>query len=445
MMEFFIRKKGQVVTKEYILNNIWGLDSLRRIRMFKKLRFKLTLTNVIVVSIIFFIFILGIYFVMEKITYDQTNQMFNVISSDANLGSPSEKQEHNHHEEGLYRYFYVKVNASGNIISTSQGLDVKNKGIYDIVYLTLTSHKNKGSIKIKNEPYKFQKHTLQNGAGTSIIFVNTHPEGEMLETLFAVLVVAVFFGLVLAFFGSLYMANRSLIPIKESWNRQKDFVADASHELRTPLSVIETTIDLLINRKNESIESQMKWLENIQAENKRMTKLVNDMLFLARADSNQLQLEMKIFSLNSALLEVYIPFEILALKQGIFLHAFEGPEIDFYGDEAKIKQLIVILIDNAIKYTPLNGQISMTLKDIGANVEIIVSDTGVGIEKEHFNEIFQRFYRIDKARSRKEGSVGLGLSIADWIVKEHGGTIKVESTESVGTTFHVILPKVKIN
>jgi Signal transduction histidine kinase len=259
--------------------------------------------------------------------------------------------------------------------------------------------------------------------------------------LFFILLFAGFLGLILAFFGSLFMAERSLIPVRKSWQRQRDFVADASHELRTPLTVIETTTDLLMNRGTQTIDSQIKWLENIQAENKVMTKLVNDMLFLARADSEQDIFEKKDFQLHLALLEAYIPFEALAIHKGVNLKPFKGPAVNINGDESRIKQLAAILIDNALKHTPSGGFVQMALYDKRHSVEIEVSDSGEGISDEHIHKIFERFYRADKARSRSEGSAGLGLAIAHYIVAGHKGEITVKSEVDVGTTFRVILPK----
>jgi signal transduction histidine kinase len=143
------------------------------------------------------------------------------------------------------------------------------------------------------------------------------------------------------------------------------------------------------------------------------------LLFLARADSNQDIVLMKLFPLHTALLEAYIPFEALALQAKIQLEDFKGSEIDFYGDEARIKQLVVILIDNAISYTLSGGRVGLELKSIADTIEISVTDTGAGIDKEHVDKMFQRFYRVDKSRSRKEGNLGLGLSLAEWIAKEH--------------------------
>jgi two-component system, OmpR family, sensor histidine kinase CiaH len=407
--------------------------------MFNKLRFKLTLTNVIVVSIIFLTSTSSIFFMMKKIAYDQIQQFIDLVSINAGLNINSSTLKHKNQEEFQLRYFYVKFDVSGNILAAFP--DIKNDKIKSLSEKVLKSSKNDGKIKISGASYMYKKNINNNE--TFIICVNTHPENEMLENLLFVLSITGVISLAFAFLGSLYIANKSLIPIKQSWKRQRDFVADASHELRTPLSVIETTLDLLANKKKNTIESQLKWIENIQAENKRMSKLVNDMLFLARTDSDQVLLEIRKFLLNSALLEAYIPFEVIALQKGIYIEEFKGSEAYFYGDESKIKQLIVILIDNAIKYTPIGGRVGMSLRDTDDTIEIIIEDTGVGIDKLHIDKVFQRFYRVDKSRSRKEGSVGLGLAIADWIVNEHHGSIKVESTKELGTTFTITFPKLK--
>jgi len=411
--------------------------------MFKKLRLKLTLTNVAVVAIILLSFAVGVFVFMLKMTNDQTSQLISVISSNEGLGKapimPPGKKGHEGHQ---LRYFYVKLDNKNNIIYTSSDYNLKDEHINTLIEKALFEAKRDGIIELGDEEsYRFYRDELADNSGTYIIFINNHSDYEMLRNLFIVLAFVGLGGLVLAFFGSLFMAERSLVPIKKSWQHQRDFVADASHELRTPLTVIETTTDLLMNKGNQTIDSQIKWLDNIQAENKVMTKLVNDMLFLARADSEQNLLEKRDFQLHLALLEAYIPFEAPAIQNGIQLKPFEGDSVNIYGDESRIKQLVAILIDNAIKHTPPGGSIQMALHDRGHTVEIVVSDTGEGISDEHIHKIFERFYRVDKARSRSNGSAGLGLSIAKYIVSEHRGEIKVESKVGAGTSFHVILPK----
>ncbi|HEY5585068.1 MAG TPA: ATP-binding protein [Ruminiclostridium sp.] len=410
--------------------------------MFNKLRLKLTLTNVAVVAIILILFAVGVFVFMFKATNDQTSQLINLISSNEGLSNTQIIPKNQKHESNQLRYFYVKLDLQNNITYTSAAFDIKHEPISDLIGEALSHSQMDGNIELSDgESYRFYKGDLVGATGTFIIFINNHSDNKMLGNLFLVLAFTGLGGLGLAFFGSLFMAERSLIPIKKSWQQQRDFVADASHELRTPLTVIETTTDLLMNRGNQTIDSQIKWLENIQAENKVMSKLVNDMLFLARADSDQDLLEKKEFQLHLALLEAYIPFEALAIKRGLHLKPFEGCAVNIIGDESKIKQLAAILIDNAIKHTPSGGSIQMALYDKGHTVEFVVSDSGEGISEDHIHKIFERFYRVDKARSRSDGSAGLGLSIAEWIVSGHRGEVKVQSQIGVGTSFHVILPK----
>jgi len=236
------------------------------------------------------------------------------------------------------------------------------------------------------------------------------------------------------------MADRAMSPIKESWQRQQDFVADASHELRTPLSVVQVNLELVKGNPEETVASQSKWLDYSLHETERMSKLVDDLLFLARADSLQQTLELKHFPLPTALREVIESFRPLAEANGILLESSLYSEITYFGDETRIKQLIVILLDNALKYTPSGGQVTLGLQNWGTLAEITVTDTGEGIEQEHFAKIFERFYRVDQARSQQKEGTGLGLAIADRIIQSHHGRIKVSSSLGKGTTFVISLP-----
>lgn len=196
-----------------------------------------------------------------------------------------------------------------------------------------------------------------------------------------------------------------------------------------------------MENRDETVESQTKWLENIHVENKHMTKLVSDLLLLARTDSDQQLLEMKDFSISKSVEEAVTAFIPVAEEKNIKIEHSVTQDLSFFGDESRIKQLAVILLDNAVKYTPAGGSISFVLESNKNSIEMIVSDTGEGIEKENLEKIFERFYRVDKARSSETAGTGLGLSIASWIVKEHHGTISVESKLGEGTTFRVTFPQ----
>ena len=247
-------------------------------------------------------------------------------------------------------------------------------------------------------------------------------------------------GIGMVFIGSWLLSKAAIRPVRDAWQKQLDFTADASHELRTPIAVIQTNLELVMDNPEETVKSQMKWLQNMEAENKRMAKLVEDLLTLSRADSNQQTLEMDTFMLDEVISEVLVPFEPAADKKNIILEICIHNKIAFRGDRKRIKQLIVILINNALHYTNGPGTVTISLTGNEKEIKLAVSDTGCGIEAEHLDKIFDRFYRVTKTRNKNQDGSGLGLSIAKWIVQEHGGVIEVESTPDLGTTFMVHLP-----
>jgi signal transduction histidine kinase len=243
----------------------------------------------------------------------------------------------------------------------------------------------------------------------------------------------------LVFVGSLLLSGLAVKPIRAAWQKQLDFTADASHELRTPIAVIQTSLELVMDSPDETIESQMKWLKNIEAENHRMAKLVEDLLTLSRADTGQQTTEKETFMLDEAIEETLAPFVPLAEAKGLALSVAVKEKSAFYGDRKRIMQLLVILVDNALHYTE-HGEITVVLGVSEKEITLTVSDTGRGMATEYLGKIFDRFYRVTDTRGMHQDGSGLGLSIAKWIVAEHGGTIRVESTLGRGTMFTVILP-----
>jgi signal transduction histidine kinase len=169
-----------------------------------------------------------------------------------------------------------------------------------------------------------------------------------------------------------------------------------------------------------------------------MTRLVNDLLLLARADVGSLPIDRRLVELDTVLLDAYR--QLSALPGDVSVNLVEVDQVAVMGDSDRLKQLILNLGDNAVKYTPAGGKVSLYLTKAEGLAHLQVSDTGIGIPREDLPYIFDRFYRVDKARTRAHGGSGLGLSIVRWIVEVHGGTINVESKVGEGTTFHVYLP-----
>lgn len=233
--------------------------------------------------------------------------------------------------------------------------------------------------------------------------------------------------------------NELLSRLDRSFESMRAFMADASHELRTPLSIIRGEADVALSQKRDSAEYQAT-LAIIQDEAKRLSRLVDDMLELARADAGQRPLHITAFYLNDLVDECCRAAQVLAAQKGLSLSMEPAPDISFQGDEDILRRMLLNLLDNAVKYTPAGGSVVVSLKPESGAVKIGVSDTGIGIPAEVVPQIFERFYRISKARSRAAGGSGLGLSIARWAAEAHKGSIQVTSRPAQGSTFTVILP-----
>jgi len=266
------------------------------------------------------------------------------------------------------------------------------------------------------------------------------PEVQLLERLFIIIGVGLVIGMLVIIGAGFYLAQRALVPIRAAWNRQQQFVADASHELRTPLTVIKTNAELMLRHPQYTIEQESQRVANVLREATRMNRLVNSLLTLARADANQAELQMAPLDLRAITQDIVEQFLPMAEMKKITLEFFADKELEIFGDKERIHQLLIILLDNAIKYTPEEGHITLKGCKTGGGVQLEVSDTGIGIPPADLPRVFDRFYRGDKVRSRKEGGTGLGLAIAKWIVEKHGGKISVESSLGEGTRFVLSLP-----
>lgn len=272
-------------------------------------------------------------------------------------------------------------------------------------------------------------------ASIAIVIVATSTRAHALHrTIITVVVI-----LVLVFLSSIILSKIAMKPIKRAWQRQLDFTADASHELRTPLAIIRSNLEIVMDNRDEMVKDQEKWLANIQKETNRMTKLVDDLLTLSRADSNETQLCMTEFPLSIIIEERLSAFHSLAAEHGITLESSVAPDVLLYGDEQRIIQLFTILLDNAIKYMGRPGTIRIEGDFIGQHARIIFSDDGAGIPKEDVPNVFTRFYRVDKSRTGQQGGSGLGLAIAKWIVEAHGGKITLKSGEGKGVVYTILI------
>ncbi|MGE3802732.1 MAG: sensor histidine kinase [Candidatus Kapaibacterium sp.] len=234
--------------------------------------------------------------------------------------------------------------------------------------------------------------------------------------------------------------NDMISRLESSFGRIRQFTADASHELRTPLTILTGELELAL-RSARTKEEYQEVISSALQETLRMSRVVEDLLLLSRADMGRIRLSNDTIDLNEMLTDLADATAILGAEKelSITYRHEEGPLV-VQGDHPRMYQMFLNLLDNAVKYTPHGGAISLTLHRDGEVAEVRVRDTGIGISNEDQKKIFDRFYRVDKARSRAQGGVGLGLSIVEWTVLAHEGDIRVESQPGSGSTFIVRLP-----
>jgi two-component system sensor histidine kinase CiaH len=217
-------------------------------------------------------------------------------------------------------------------------------------------------------------------------------------------------------------------------------VADASHELRTPLAVIQANTELLLRHPDHSIEEESGYISTILKESKRINKLITSLLTFARSDSNQMEIQAKPVAIDQLINECVQQFAPLMNIKQIDIKLELEKALEMHADEERMHQLLVILLDNALKYTPEQGVISISANKSAHSINLSIEDTGVGIPESDLPFIFERFFRSDKTRSRTDGSMGLGLSIAHWIVDRHSGKIRAESKLGKGTRMLIQFP-----
>lgn len=237
--------------------------------------------------------------------------------------------------------------------------------------------------------------------------------------------------------GYLTMAlNQTFERLERVFRTQQRFLADVSHELRTPLTTVRGNVDLM--RRMGEYDPEL--LDIVRDETDRMTRLVGDLLLLARADGGSIPMSREPLEVESILIDVYRQMQSLQEERQVGIEIKDITAVRAIGDADRIKQLLIILVDNAMKYTPTGGVVTLALTRDERQAYIAITDNGPGIPSQHIPFIFDRFYRVDKARSRAQGGSGLGLSIAKWIADVHGGRIVVTSTVGAGSTFTVVLP-----
>jgi signal transduction histidine kinase len=351
--------------------------------------------------------------------------------------------------EGSAEYSWVALDPEGRVTDRdptaaalgtlglpSEGL--AKEALRDDEAVSATIRGPEGRVRVVSLP-------MRNGSGEVIGVVQyaRSLEGvqKTIRRLLLVLLPLAIGGLGAALFGGLYMASRAMSPVRESFERQRAFVADASHELKTPLTLIRADTEMVLYRGQLNQEDQTL-VEHALAETDRMAAILSDLLLVARLDAGKLEVFGKPFDLASVLSEEAERFGARAAAKGVRLEVKVSGELPARADPKRTGQILAVLLDNAVRFAPPGGSIEVYGRLFDGRTEAAVTDTGPGIPAEQLDRVFDRFYRAEASRSRGKGAgTGLGLAIARDLARAQGGDIVAESPKGGGGRFRLILPR----
>lgn len=347
---------------------------------------------------------------------------------------PSDMQQDN--EESSPRLVFITRNSNGNIIS-DENTNLNN--IFQNAEFDKTNLNNIYEISIENYSYRGINYKNQDGTYRQVL-INVDSEKTIADKFIKNLVISFLISIVIILIASYILSKWTLRPIVESWKKQTKFVQDASHELRTPLAIIKAKQESLLEKPDSKIIDNVEDISITLQETGRLTKLIKELMELAKNDSEKIQLNKQIFNLDNEVNSLIGLYKDLAKAGEKQLTASLEFKEEINADLNMIKELLVILLDNSIKYTEEKDIIEVKTYKEDEKVVIEVADTGIGISKEAIDHVFERFYREEKSRNREKGGMGLGLSIAYNIVTLHKGSIKFDKTREKGARVIVKLP-----
>lgn len=273
------------------------------------------------------------------------------------------------------------------------------------------------------------------------LLVNVDSEKNLVANYFSIISRMIIVGILLSVIASYVLSIKTLKPLKDNMIKQMEFVQNVSHELRTPLTIIQAKQELLLQEPNQKIIDKSEDIMLTLNETKRLTKLIKDLMLLSRADSNKISLQKESVNIDDFITNLVSPYSEIAELQNKKIELKLNYNMDIEVDTSKIYQLIIILLDNAIKYTEEGDTIEIKTEQKDNKCIIEVADTGIGVSDEGLKRIFERFYRENKDRNRETGGSGLGLSIASYIVTAHNGIIRASHNNPKGTVFTIKLPR----
>lgn len=400
--------------------------------MIRKLRLKFVAICMALVTTILAAVFFSAYFAMQRNIEDLSRQLLHQVIGQENARRPEIAISLDRDRLVYLPYFTVNVWGSTAYVTggTYTGLE-DTEELAAILTDCLGQNRQEGMV----EDYHLRYLRKSNGLYEKLAFVDTSMERAMLREMMSSYLVIGGGALLLLLLAAVALSWWATRPVEQAWRQQRQFLSDASHELKTPLTVILSNAEMLESAPLD--ERPARWADNIRSEARQMKTLVEEMLTLARADSMAAPAVLGDVSLSEAAEDCALAFEPVAFEAGKPLEYHLAEDVLVMGDREKLRRLVSILLDNAIKYGAPGGAVSLALERRDRQAVLTVSNPGE-IPAEHLSRLFERFYRADASRGEQSG-FGLGLSIADAIAREHRGTLRAESGGGV-TRFVLSLP-----
>ncbi|MCA1057620.1 HAMP domain-containing histidine kinase [Rossellomorea aquimaris] len=422
-------------------------------KILSKQQLSFMLLNFVAFTAIFAIFGVIIFSLVQSTLYKKVDEellflkkmMIEENDSQFPPGSPPDRDKPDRNLPPLNpRIIVLHWNSEGEIVNQEQigtqfyqnylkDADFSFEPLDEITSMKINDQYTFRSLSFKNEDNNDFRYTQ--------LLISIDAEKNLMGNFGWILLICSVVSIILSITISYLLSKKTMKPIIKSWNRQAEFVENASHELRSPLTIIQNKLELMLTEPNKKIVDTFESIALSLSETRRLSQLTSDLLTLARADSLESQLNDETFDVDEFIESVCQPYIEFADMQDKKLWVQLHADTEIEADKSRIHQLMVILLDNALKFTAENEEIGVKTYLEGNKVVLEVSDTGIGINEENRERIFERFFREDRARSREKGGTGLGLAIAHWIVSSHNGTIKVLDNNNKGTIFQVKLPR----
>lgn len=401
--------------------------------MLKELKTKFILNNMVllgfVISIILIALCFAAYFSEEVKINNALEESF------FELDTQNQTPEHvpnNSNEKPYVNVFTIVINPSGEIIYSSESEYDKDE-VQNLIQTVLGKDDDKGLISFQTYSYiKLERKTF-----TAISFASRDHLNDRLNESITHSLIAMFISFILFFYISKRLADVAVAPVEKAWEQQKQFIADASHDLKTPLTVIMANNNIVASHKEESVESQMKWIDSTSEEASRMSDLINKMLELAKSEGTIEDLKISDVNISELVENSILQFEVVAFEKNITIDSGIQPNIMVNTHPSTFSKIMEILFDNAIKYSDENGTVNVALFQTSKKVFLTINNKGEPIKPDELPLIFERFYRTNK--EREVGGHGLGLSLAKKKCEELGHKISVESNPEDGTTFTITM------